>query len=249
MDSTWPLGLDLLVKAFLYERRQQTLKFYLDVVAESATTFEQNLLFARGIDTIEPRNIQAILSSEFTATPDFLTLVRKWHLYSLCVGREFALLEAGYTIVRLLQTIEYIDQVARFAMAVGEERQKAGLQVRTKFAFPSEGFCEIERSFSHLSKGRVTVDFEQFPKDFLNTLLVWMQSFKRLRKLALMQQLALDVFRGVQAESSQVFIVNKADKRAHIVYCTLIDSVIRQFYEGVKHALTNLYTGTPDTPG
>ncbi|KAL4929239.1 cytochrome P450 [Aspergillus undulatus] len=65
-NSTWPLGLDLLRKAFFYERKQQILKFFLDVVAESGTTFEQNLLFARGIDTVEPRNIQAVLSTQFT---------------------------------------------------------------------------------------------------------------------------------------------------------------------------------------
>ncbi|KAL4797415.1 n-alkane-inducible cytochrome P450 [Aspergillus venezuelensis] len=64
--STWPLGLDLLRKAFFYERKQQILKFFLDVIAESGITFEQNLLFARGIDTIEPRNIQAVLSTQFS---------------------------------------------------------------------------------------------------------------------------------------------------------------------------------------
>ncbi|KAL4813454.1 cytochrome P450 [Aspergillus spinulosporus] len=65
-NSTWPLGLDLLVKAFRYDRRQQILKFFLDVVDKSGTTFEQNLLFARGIDTIDPQNIQALLSTQFT---------------------------------------------------------------------------------------------------------------------------------------------------------------------------------------
>jgi hypothetical protein len=64
--SAWPLGLDLLVKAFEYDRRQQILKFFLEVVAQSGTAFEQSLLFARGIDTIEPRNIQALLSTQFT---------------------------------------------------------------------------------------------------------------------------------------------------------------------------------------
>ncbi|KAL3429273.1 cytochrome P450 [Aspergillus tetrazonus] len=66
-NSTWPLGLDLLVKAFHYDRRQQILKFFLDVVDTSGTTFEQNLLFARGIDTIDPQNIQALLSTQFTS--------------------------------------------------------------------------------------------------------------------------------------------------------------------------------------
>jgi len=35
------------------------------VVEDSGTTFEQNLLGARGIDTIDPENIEAILSKKF----------------------------------------------------------------------------------------------------------------------------------------------------------------------------------------
>ncbi|PLB34797.1 cytochrome P450 [Aspergillus candidus] len=64
--SKWPLGLDLLFKAFEYDRRQQILRFFLDVISQSGNTFEQKLLFSRGIDTIEPRNIEAILSSQFS---------------------------------------------------------------------------------------------------------------------------------------------------------------------------------------
>ncbi|OQD80985.1 hypothetical protein PENANT_c030G04537 [Penicillium antarcticum] len=35
-------------------------------MSQSGNTFEQKLLFARGIDTIEPQNIEAILSSQFS---------------------------------------------------------------------------------------------------------------------------------------------------------------------------------------
>ncbi|RAK90360.1 n-alkane-inducible cytochrome P450 [Aspergillus costaricaensis CBS 115574] len=64
-NSAWPLGLDLLVQAFRHDRRQQILQFFLDIVAESGTTFEQNLLFSRGVDTSDPQNIQALLSTQF----------------------------------------------------------------------------------------------------------------------------------------------------------------------------------------
>lgn len=63
--AKWPLGLDMLMKAFNYSRRMQILQFFLEVVDTSGTTFEQNLLGARGIDTIDPRNIEAILSTNF----------------------------------------------------------------------------------------------------------------------------------------------------------------------------------------
>ncbi|KAK2594964.1 hypothetical protein QQS21_007322 [Conoideocrella luteorostrata] len=43
----------------------QILRFFLEVVEESGTTFEQNLLGARGVNTVDPRNIEAILSTNF----------------------------------------------------------------------------------------------------------------------------------------------------------------------------------------
>lgn len=65
-SSNWPLGLDLLLRVFQYARKDQILQFFLSIVEESGTTFEQNLLGARGIDTVEPQNIEAILSKQFT---------------------------------------------------------------------------------------------------------------------------------------------------------------------------------------
>lgn len=64
-NSTWPLGLDMLVKAARYARTMQILRFFLDVVDDNGTTFEQKLLGARGIDTIDPRNIETVLSTDF----------------------------------------------------------------------------------------------------------------------------------------------------------------------------------------
>jgi hypothetical protein len=46
----------------------QILHFFLEVVEESGTTFEQSLLGGRGIGTVEPRNIEAILSTNFNGT-------------------------------------------------------------------------------------------------------------------------------------------------------------------------------------
>lgn len=64
-NSSWPLGLDMLLKAFRYESKKHILQFFLEVMHDNGNTFEQNLLFARGIDTIEPENIEAVLSSQF----------------------------------------------------------------------------------------------------------------------------------------------------------------------------------------
>jgi hypothetical protein len=62
----WPLGLELVVKAFRVAGEQRLLRLMSQIVKETGTTFEQNLLGARGIDTIEPANIEALLSTQFT---------------------------------------------------------------------------------------------------------------------------------------------------------------------------------------
>lgn len=59
----------MLVKALQYARNEQILQFFVQVVAENGLTFEQRLLGATGIDTVDPRNIEAVLSANFTGTP------------------------------------------------------------------------------------------------------------------------------------------------------------------------------------
>ena len=66
--SNLPLGIDLLIKAFRYAKAQQIMQFFLSVVEESGYTFEQGLLGARGIDTVDPKNIEAVLSTQFSGT-------------------------------------------------------------------------------------------------------------------------------------------------------------------------------------
>ncbi|KUI62360.1 hypothetical protein VP1G_11399 [Cytospora mali] len=55
----------MLAKALKYARSMQILQFFLDVVEDNGTTFEQKLLGARGIDTVDPANVEAILSTNF----------------------------------------------------------------------------------------------------------------------------------------------------------------------------------------
>jgi hypothetical protein len=43
----------------------QILHFFLEVVEESGSTFEQSLLGSRGVGTVDPQNIEAILSVNF----------------------------------------------------------------------------------------------------------------------------------------------------------------------------------------
>lgn len=62
----WPLGLELIIKAFRTANEQRLLRLMVDIVETTGPTFEQKLLGFRGIDTVEPVNIEAVLSKQFT---------------------------------------------------------------------------------------------------------------------------------------------------------------------------------------
>ncbi|KAF2716591.1 putative cytochrome P450 alkane hydroxylase [Polychaeton citri CBS 116435] len=66
LRSRWPLALDLITQAFKADRAHEILHFFLELIQQTGKTFEQVLLGARGIDTIDPLNIEAILNSQFT---------------------------------------------------------------------------------------------------------------------------------------------------------------------------------------
>ena len=61
----WPLALDLLVEAFKADQAGAILGFFLSIIERTGTTFEQVLLGSRGVDTIDPKNIEAVLSTQF----------------------------------------------------------------------------------------------------------------------------------------------------------------------------------------
>lgn len=65
LSSRWPLGLDLILKAFKAAREQTVLHLFVEICQVYGPTFEQNLLGARGINTTDPRNLEAILSTQF----------------------------------------------------------------------------------------------------------------------------------------------------------------------------------------
>ena len=55
----------MLMKAFQSARQEQVMNFFLSVIDASGTTFEQSLLGARGRLTIDPENVEALLSKQF----------------------------------------------------------------------------------------------------------------------------------------------------------------------------------------
>lgn len=65
LKSSWPLGLDLLFEKFAADRTGTILDYFVSVVERTGNTFEQIILGARGINTVDPKNIEAVLSTQF----------------------------------------------------------------------------------------------------------------------------------------------------------------------------------------
>ncbi len=68
----WPLAIDIIVEAFRADKQGLILEFFLRIVSRTGNTFEQRILGARGIDTQDPQNIEAILSTQFNGRPSHL---------------------------------------------------------------------------------------------------------------------------------------------------------------------------------
>ncbi|KAL2062429.1 hypothetical protein VTL71DRAFT_6695 [Oculimacula yallundae] len=62
----WPLAIDLLVEAYTHATEGRILRYFTKLIAPLGPTFEQKLLGAIGIDTLDPKNIEAILSTQFS---------------------------------------------------------------------------------------------------------------------------------------------------------------------------------------
>lgn len=63
--AKWVLGLDMLFEVLRASKEGRILKFFCSVVERSGHTFIQDLLGVEGIGTIEPENIEAVLSTNF----------------------------------------------------------------------------------------------------------------------------------------------------------------------------------------
>jgi len=62
----WPLALDLVFDAFRKAREKHALHWFVEIFERTGPTFEQNILGAKSIDTVEPDNIESILSTGFS---------------------------------------------------------------------------------------------------------------------------------------------------------------------------------------
>ncbi|OAL31804.1 hypothetical protein AYO22_00674 [Fonsecaea multimorphosa] len=63
----WPLALDIVAEAFRMFEDKQILQWFVRVFTETGPTFEKTILGSKSIDTIEPENIESILSTNFSA--------------------------------------------------------------------------------------------------------------------------------------------------------------------------------------
>ncbi|CAJ2507307.1 Uu.00g084930.m01.CDS01 [Anthostomella pinea] len=65
VHTLWPLGLDVLFGALAASKEGRILKYFNGIVNECGSTFMQHLLGVPGIDTLDPENIEALLSTNF----------------------------------------------------------------------------------------------------------------------------------------------------------------------------------------
>jgi len=66
LQYKWPLALDVVFHAFRVIGEKQVLQWFGEVFEQTGPTFEQNILGNKGIDTVEPENIESILSTKFS---------------------------------------------------------------------------------------------------------------------------------------------------------------------------------------
>ena len=57
--------MDLILDAFQYLAKKQVLQWFVQIFDRTGPTFEQNILCSKEIDTVEPENIESILSTNF----------------------------------------------------------------------------------------------------------------------------------------------------------------------------------------
>jgi hypothetical protein len=60
------LALDLVVDVFRIIEERQVLQWFVELFERTGPTFEQNILGSKGIDTIEPENLECVLSTNFS---------------------------------------------------------------------------------------------------------------------------------------------------------------------------------------
>ena len=65
LRGKWPLSLDLLVKCVKADNANQILRFFISILEKTGYTHAQLLFGLRSINTVDPQNIEVILSTQF----------------------------------------------------------------------------------------------------------------------------------------------------------------------------------------
>ncbi|KAF2477703.1 cytochrome P450 [Lindgomyces ingoldianus] len=173
-SAKWPWGVDILFNALRYVREERVLAFMLTVVDESGTTFEQNLLGARGIDTVDPENIEAILSKDFT---NYSLGLRPRHFYPLMGSGIFTQDGAEWKHSRDLlrpqfmsnrfQNFEQIKECVRNLIANIPSSGQVDLQpLFFRLTFDTTTFLLFGRSLSTLTSADIASKESEFADAF-----------------------------------------------------------------------------------
>ncbi|KAJ8116574.1 hypothetical protein OPT61_g2020 [Boeremia exigua] len=172
--ARWPQGLDLLVAVFRHAEAGTILQFFLDVLELSGPTHEQRLLGSSGINTIEPQNIEHILSNQFD---DFDLGLRPIHFAPLLGSGIFtqdgpawkhsrALLRPQFASNRTQNFEEIKKCVENLLQQVPADGSIDLLPLFFRLTFDTTTFLLFGKTTSSLASHKVAGEESQFAKAF-----------------------------------------------------------------------------------
>lgn len=65
LHGKWPFSLDLLMQSVQADNRHEILRFFIAILERTGSTHVQYLLGARAVNTVDPENVEALLSTHF----------------------------------------------------------------------------------------------------------------------------------------------------------------------------------------
>ncbi|KAF1963786.1 cytochrome P450 52A11 [Byssothecium circinans] len=172
--SRWPQGLDLLIQAYRHAKADTIMQFFPDMMQASGPTHEQKLLGGRGINTIEPRNIEEILSIQFQ---NFDLGLRSVHFAPLLgngiftqVGEAWkksrALLRPQFTLNRYQNFVEIKTSVERLLAKVPPDGVVDLQPLFFRLTFDTTMFLLFDELMSYLTSDEAAGQESEFATAF-----------------------------------------------------------------------------------
>ena len=67
LQTRWPLALDVILEVVRADKAGYILDYFMSIFERTGNTFEQQVLGGRSFTTHDPKNIEAVLSTQFNS--------------------------------------------------------------------------------------------------------------------------------------------------------------------------------------